>query len=254
MSYTYMEVVNDVLSEMNEVLLTQTTFPTAVNIQRSVKEMVNRAYFDVNNPNFKWPWLAVSTPQDNMYGNAYIETVAGTRWYLLNPASTGVDDDYGHVDYNTFVLTEEGVAGKTAPYTVRNLPYIETAEWRDHFGVSEEMNKHDSNSYEVPRRIIRSPDNRYVGLSPIPDDVYRIYFFAWDRPVKLVNYNDEIVLPDQYYGVLVARARYYAWQRKENPNQAAIAAEEYKDLLKGMKQQETMPAPEAFTDNRMRFV
>lgn len=254
MSYTYMEAVNDVLNEMNEVLLTDATFPTATNIQRSVKEFVNRAYFDLNNPINKWPWLAVSSPQNNFYGNTYIETVAGTRWYLANPSATTVNDDYGFIDWEHFSLTTEGVAGESAPYTVRNLPYMEIEEWRDMYATTEETNKYDSDSYTTPKRIFRSPDGRRFGISPIPDKVYRIYFYAYTRPVKLSLYDDEIVLPDQYYPVLIARTRYYAWQRKENPNQAAIALDEYKTGLSSMRQQEQLQGPDKFTDNRVRWV
>jgi len=254
MAITYLEVVNDVLSEMNEVLLTSSDFDNAVNIQRSIKEMVNRAYFDINNPVYKWPWLSVASPVNNFYGNTYIETVAGTRWYLLNPSATDVNEDYGYIDWDNISLTEEGVAGKTPPYIVRNLPYITVGEWKDHFAISEETNKHNASSYQTPKRIIRSPDNRQIGLSPIPDSVYRIYFYAYNRPVKLVNYNDVISIPDQYYGVLVARTRYYAWQRKENPQQAALAQEEYKVLLDGMRNQEITPSPDYVSDSRVRFV
>lgn len=254
MAYTYLQLVNDMLSEMNEVILTESTFSNAVNIQRTTKEVVNRAYFDLNNPQYKWPWLSAGESQDNMYGNTYIETVAGTRWYLLKDGSTSINTDYGHVDWDHFTLTEEGVAGKTAPYTVRNLTYTTVEEWRDWYGVSEETNKYNTESYATPRRILRSPDNRRFGLSPIPDEVYRIYFYAWNRPTALANAADVIAIPDQYYGVLLARTRYYMWQRKENAAQASIALEEYKEGLRGMKQQEIAPAPDYLSDNRIRSV
>ena len=254
MAITYMEVVNDVLSEMNEVLLTSSNFANATNIQRSVKEFVNRAYMDINNPNFKWPWLAVNESQNDFYGNTYVETVAGQRWYDLNPSATDINDSYGHVDWDHFSLTEEGVAGKSAPYTARSLPYVEIQEWRDMWAVSEEVNKYNTSSRTTPKRIFREPNGLRFGVSPIPDGIYRVYFYAWNRPVALENYDSVVALPDQYKSVLLARSRYYAWQRKENANQAAIAAEEYKDLLKGMRQQETAPTPDRFTDNRVRFV
>lgn len=254
MSTTYIDVVNDVLAEMNEVLLTSSNFDNAVNVQRSVKEMVNRAYFDINNPTNKWPWLSVASAQDNFYGNTYIETTAGERWYLLNNASTGVNDDYGHIDWDNFSITTEGVAGESAPYTVRNLSYTEIEEWKDHWSVSEERNKHDSTSYTTPYRVMRSPDGRRFGLSPIPDKVYRVYFWAYVRPTKLILSTDPIVMPDQYVSVLIARTRYYAWQRKENYQQAGIAEQEYKEGLNNMRKQELHPAPNKITDNRIRFV
>ena len=254
MATTYLEVVNEILAEMNEVLLTSTNFASATNIQLHTKQVVNKAYFDLNNPEYKWPWLSTAASQDDYYGNTYIETVAGTRWYLLKAGSADQNSDYGHIDWENFSLTNEGVAGKTAPYDIRNLPYVELNEWRDHWAVSEELDKSDGQTYAVPRRIIRNPDGRRFGISPIPKEVYRIYFYAYDRPTKLVNFDDEIAIPDQFSSVLVSRARYYAWQRKENPNQAAIAEEEYKKGLKAMRQQTIDQGPDNFTDNRIRYV
>jgi hypothetical protein len=252
MATQYISVVNDILGEMNEVRLTETAFPSATNIQASVKEFVNRAYLDMNNPNNKWPWLSVAPPQDKFYGNTSVETVAGTRWYLLNPAASDINHDYGFVDWNNFHLTTEGVAGEVYPYTVRNLPYIELNEWRDHYAPHEEGQ--NSSSFQVPRRVIRSPDNRRFGLSGIPDKAYKIYFWAYNRPVLLVNALDVLVIPDQYVPVLKARTRYYAWQRKENPNQAAIAEAEYKDGLMNMRKQELQSAPDRVVDSRTRWI
>lgn len=254
MSVTYLEVVNEILAEMNEVLLTSVNFASATNIQLHTKQALNKAYFDLNNPEYKWPWLSTATSQNDYYGNTYIETVVGQRWYLLKAGSADMNSDYGHIDWSNFSLTEEGVAGKTAPYQIRNLGYVELNEWRDHWGISEEQDKSNGMTYAIPRRIIRNPDGRRFGVSPLPKEVYRIYFYAWDRPVKLVNFDDEIAIPDQFASVLVSRARYYAWQRKENPNQAALADDEYKKGLKAMRQQTIDSAPDSFTDSRIRYV
>ena len=254
MALTFLEVVNDVLGEMNEVALTSSTFANATNIQRSVKDFVNRAYMDINNPTHKWPWLQAAVSQDNMYGNVYVETVAGQRWYLLKDGSADINSDYGHVDWEHFALTTEGVSGETAPYTARNLPYMEIEEWRDLYAVSEDTSKSQSTSYATPRRVLRNPDNRRFGVSPLPDKPYRIYFYAWERPAELTNHDDVFNIPDQYRQVLVARARYYAWQRKENPPQASIALDEYNKGMKGMRAREIAPAPDRMTDNRIRWV
>ena len=248
-----MEVVNEVLSELNEVQLTQSNFSAAKNIQNYVKLAVNRAYFDVNNPEFKWPWLAVAESQNEFYGNTYVETTAGTRWYLLNPAATEIDEDYNHVDWDNITLTTEGVAGATTPYDYKNLKYLPIGEWKERYALSELRDKGGEQVYGKPLRIFKNPDNRRFGLSPIPDGTYRIYFYAWDRPDQLVNYNDPINIPSQYFPVLVARARYFAWQRKENPSQAALALEDYLKGLRGMRQQELEASPSHFSDDRVRF-
>ena len=95
----------------------------------------------------------------------------------------------------------------------------EKLEWL-HFAISEATDKSDAQSYGVPLRIIRSPKNDKFGLSPIPDGVYRIYFFAYSQPTELTAHGDTVVFPQQYSTVLLARARYYIHQFKDNISQA----------------------------------
>jgi hypothetical protein len=253
MATTFLQVTNEVLSELNEVQLTAATFPSARSVQLHTQNAINKAYFDINNAKFKWPWLSTAASLNESYGNTYIESIAGQRWYLLKDASADINSDYGHVDWETFLLTEEGVAGKTAPYEQRDLRFTEIEEWKDHWLLNEEKDKSDSQVYGIPTKILANPDGRRFGLSPIPKGVYRIYFYAWNRPVKLTLQDDVVAIPDQFVSVLVSRARYYVWQRKENPQQAAIALEEYLQGLDEMTTQTIHQAPKDFTDTRVRF-
>lgn len=254
MTTTYLEVVNEVLGELNETELSSSNFASAKNIQATVKRLVARSYFDIYNPENKWPWLSAGPDLDGFYGNVYVETVAGQRWYDLNASRTGVDDDYGWVDWDHFTLTTNGVAGESAPYTVRKLDYMMLEDWRDYYSRQEEADAANTQVYSTPRRVIRNPNNYQFGLSGLPDKVYRVYFYAWNRPSKLVLWDDNVQLPDQYIPVLVARARYFAWQRKENPQQAALAMEDFKKGLRGMRETEIDGKPTSFTDDRVRFV
>ena len=62
---------------------------------------------------------------------------------------------------------------------------------------------------QLQLRVIRSSDGRRFGLSPIPDKVYNIHFFAYNRPTALSADTDTVLFPEQYKPVLLARARYY---------------------------------------------
>jgi hypothetical protein len=62
------------------------------------------------------------------------------------------------------------------------------------------------------------------------------------------------VFPDVYITVLLARARYYIHQFKENPQAAAFALDDYKRGLKLMKLHLMEPTPGYFKDDRVRFV
>ena len=189
-----------------------------------------------------------------MYGNVYVETVAGTRWYLLKSDSSSLTTDYSYIDWNNFLLTTVGVSGESAPHTIRNLRFTTTEEWKDYFRISQNKDDSDSQNYGVPSRVIKSPDNRKFGLSPIPDQVYRIWFYAYDLPTELSAHGDQIVFPNIYKPVLLARARYYVHQFKENPQASAFALDDYRRGLKLMKLHLLEPTPGYFKDDRIRFV
>ena len=175
--------------------------------------------------------------------NVYVETTAGTRWYELKESSSSITADYGSVDWDNFYLTTIGVSGASTPYTSRNLKFITTEEWKDHLRESENIDDADTQTYGEPKFIIRSPDARKFGVSPIPDKVYRVWFFAWDLPTALDAHGDATVFPDVYTPVLMARARYHFHQFKDAPQQAAFALEDYKKGLKQMRSALMNPTP-----------
>jgi hypothetical protein len=253
MAKTYLSLVNDLLVEINEPELTSVA--SAVGVQKQVSKCVNRAYFDIVDAVDNWAWLATNTPQNEYYGNTFIETVAGTRWYLLKAGSTSVDTDYDAVDWDRFTSTTEGVTGKTAPHTINKLSFITLDVWRNTYARNEELDKSSSSpAYGVPLRVIRSSDGRRFGLSPIPDDVYRIYFNAYNRPSELSNDTDEVLFPEQYKPVLLARARYYIYQFKDNIAQSQLALDEYKKGLQQMSDKLNSPQPKYMSDVRFTYL
>ena len=97
MATTYLQLTNELLRELNEVVLTSSTFSSAVGIQAHAKDCINRSYLDIVNEEPQWPFLATaeSGATDPMYGNVSVETTADTRWYELKAASSALKDDYG---------------------------------------------------------------------------------------------------------------------------------------------------------------
>ena len=252
---TYLDLTNTILRELNEVELTSASFAgSAKGIQKLVKDQINRAYFDICNAEDKWSFLALGDPANNYYGNTTIDTVAGTRWYNFLSGTSNVTTWYSHVDYDNITLTEEGVSGKSAPYEIRKLYPVTIEYWNKHFAISEASDKSDAQSYGIPQRIIRSPKNDKFGLSPIPDGVYSIYFFAYSQPTELSGQGDTVVFPKQYSTVLLARARYYMHQFKDNISQAQLADAEYKKGLRNMREQLIEPFPDSMVDDRIAVV
>jgi len=256
MAETYLNLCNTILRELNEVSLTSTNFASAIGVQAHVKDSINKAYLDIVNEEPQWPFLAagLSGSTDPMYGNVYIETVAGTRWFLLKSDSSSLTTDYGYIDWDNFLLTTVGVTGETAPHTVKNLRFTTTEEWKDYYRVGQNKDDADAQNYGVPDRVIQSPDLRKVGLSPIPDKVYRIWFYAYNLPTELSAHGDQIVFPNTYKPVLLSRASYYVNQFKENPQSAAFSLEDYKRGLRLMKLNLMESAPGYFKDDRIRIV
>lgn len=258
MATSYLDLTNELLRELNEVPLAAGDFTTAVGIQAYVKDCVNRSYFDIINEEPQWPFLSAPLPAlatyDPMLGNVVLQTIAGQRFYQLKVFSPNTTQDYSSIDWNTFYLTTEGVSGETAPYVSKNLRFTTTEEWKDYFRASENADNADQAVGGEPSRVIRSQDGRSFGLSPIPDKKYKVWFSAWVLPTKLTDHNDQVVFPEMYTSVLLAKARYYIWQFKDNPQSAAFALEDYKKGLDSMRSNLMEPVPSYFKDDRVRFI
>ena len=255
MATTFLELTNELLRELNEVVLTSSTFSSAVGIQAHAKDCINRSYLDIVNEEPQWTFLATgeSGATDPMYGNVSVDTVAGTRWYELKAASSSIINDYGSIDWDNFYLTTVGVSGESAPYVSKNLRFVTIEKWKDFRRARENADDADQAVGGEPNIVIRSPDSRKFGLSPIPDKVYKVWFFAFDLPTQLSAHSDAIVFPDLYKTVILSKARYYTHQFKDNPQMAAFALEDYKKGLKSMRENLIGTVPTFMSDDRVRF-
>ena len=246
MAKTYKAFVNELLVELNEPEVS--TVATGVGIQKQVANVVNRAYFDIVDSVDDWSWLSADVPDDPYYGNTIVPTVVGQRWYLNKSGSTNIDTDFDSVNWDMFTLEDTN-----SPYTINKLPFTTLTQWRSNYAQNEEAAAR-TNDYATPVRIIRSSDGRRFGLSPIPDKVYNIHFFAYNRPTALVADTDTVLFPEQYKPVLLARARYYLYQFKDNIAQSQLALDEYKKGLKNMADNLNSPQPQYMTDVRFTYL
>ena len=255
MATTYLELTNEVLRELNEVVVTSANFDSAIGIQSFVKDALNRALFDLANDEPQLPFFSagVSGSTDPFYGNVTVATVAGQRWYTLKASSSSITSDYAAVDWDDFYITTINVSGESAPYTSTGLKYLTLADWKRYYRDAENADDADSQSYGEPKYVYKSPDHRKFGLSPIPDKVYNVHFYAFEKPTALSAHGDTVVLPEQYTNVITSRVRYYVWQFKESPQQAAFALDDYRRAMKSMKSNLINPTPRVMTDDRRYF-
>ena len=255
MATSFLTLTNDVLRELNEIELTSATFASAKGIQKFVKDSINKSIKDIANEEPQLPFFSVAASggTDPFYGNVTVASVAGTRWYTLKAGSSSITTDYSSVDWDDFYITTISVSGESAPYVSKGLKFITLDDWTRYLRDSENQDDADSQNYGEPQYVIRSPDHRKFGLSPIPDKVYNVHFYAYNAPTALSAYGDEIVLPDQYANVITARTRYYVWQFKESPQQAAFALDDYKKGMRQMKSNLINPSPSYMSDDRRYF-
>jgi hypothetical protein len=255
MATTYLDLTNEVLRELNEIPLTSASFADAIGFQKFVKDTVNKSIFDIANEEPQLPFFSagVSGATDPFYGNVTVETVAGQRWYTLKAGSSSITTDYASIDWDDFYVTTINVSGETAPYVSKGLRFLTLDDWKRYYRDSENEDDANTQNHGEPKFVIKSPDNRKFGLSPIPDKVYNVHFYAFVRPTALSAYDDTMVLPEQYSNIVTARMRYYVWQFKESPQQAAFALDDYKKGMKYMKSNLMNPAPKYMTDDRRYF-
>ena len=255
MATTYLDLSNEVLRELNEVVLTSGSFASATGIQGFVKDAINKSLFDVANAEPQLPFFSagVSGSTDPFYGNVTVATVAGQRWYTLKASSSSITSDYAAVDWDDFYITTINVSGESAPYTSTGLKFLTLADWKRYYRDAENADDADTQNYGEPKYVYKSPDHRKFGLSPIPDKVYNVHFYAFEKPTALSSFSDEITMPDQYKNVLTSKARYYVHQFKDNLQQAAFALEDYKKAVRVMKSNLINPQPKYMTDDRRYF-
>ena len=255
MATTYLDLSNEVLRELNEVVLTSGSFASATGIQGFVKDAINKSLFDVANAEPQLPFFSagVSGSTDPFYGNVTVATVAGQRWYTLKASSSSITSDYSAVDWDDFYITTINVSGESAPFTSTGLKYLTLTDWKRYYRDAENADDANTQSYGEPKYVYKSPDHRKFGLSPIPDKVYNVHFYAFEKPTALSAFSDEITMPDQYKNVLTAKARYYVHQFKDNLQQAAFALEDYKKAVRVMKSNLINPQPKYMTDDRRYF-
>ena len=255
MATTYLTLSNEVLRELNEVQLTSSNFSDAVGIQAFVKESINRSLNDIANEEPQLPFFAAAASggTDPFYGNVTVATVAGTRWYVLKSGSSSITTDYSSIDWDDFYITTISVSGESAPYVSRGLKFVTLTDWRRYLRDSENSDDADTQKWGEPKYVIRSPDHRKFGLSPIPDKVYNVHFYAYTIPTALSAHGDAITLPDQYAPIIMAKTRYYVHQFKDNLQQAAFAMDDYIKGMRHMKSNLINPQPKVMTDDRTYF-
>lgn len=225
--YTFLEVVNLALREVNEIPMTEQQLTNARGLQQFAKESTNRAFFDISNESTKWPWLQQT--MDTPVEQEIRQLTQGTQWYDTETLVGGIRQE---PDWNTFLVTDKDLVTNdplVIPKVVKNLEFLTYDQWIERHRVDDFAGKQGE-----PKYIIKYSTNKY-GISPVPDGDYWITYNVRSSATRFTNASDVIPVPEEFITVLVSRIKYYLWLFRENDMQANFSLGEYREGLINMK-------------------
>ena len=212
---TYVALVNQLLTRLNEVTLATTGsgFTDVRNVQALAKQAVNNSIRNILQTGQEWPFLKTT----------YTQTLtAGTRLYDF-PA------DFATVDWDTFYIKKLGSASNTPSF----LPTISFEEYTQRYrGLDDQA---DSGSgISVPQRIYQTYESKF-GVTPVPNDAYQIEYVYWTFPADLTAHDDTAVIPDRFNHVVVDGAMMYMMRFRSNDQSAALHQQSLQEGIRSMR-------------------
>ena len=206
---TFLELINAVLREVNEVELT--TLASSRGIQTSVKDFINKSQRDIINSEVEWPFTVTA---------GTITTTAGTGEYA-KPAAAKT------IDFDSFTIQESVTTAE------KTLKYISFNEYLDL------LNEADTNpsggGQALPQYVYFTPDEK-IGLSPVPDlSTYTARYYYYSTHTDMVAATDTPAIPERFHDVIVNRARYYTHMLRSDTQFSQLALRDYEQGLGRMR-------------------
>lgn len=210
---TYLELVNEVLTQLNEVNLTESNFASARGIHASAKNGVRYAVKKINSQKFEWPFNATSGTQSLTPGQ-------GTYSW---PA------DYKRVDWNS-IFVNPPASGSAENTRVAQLEHITSEEYYHWYKANDDS---ETNAQGVPARVYEQHTGGF-GVQPIPDFDYEVTFKYWKKPDDISAYSDEVTIPSEYDYVIILGALSHMKMFKDDLEAFQIADKLFQDGIKDM--------------------
>jgi hypothetical protein len=229
--YTFLEVVNLALREVNEIPMTEQQLANARGLQQFAKEATNRAFFDISNESTKWSWLQLA--RDTPVEEEIRKLSDGQQWYDTETLTNGVRQE---PDWQSFLITDKDVTSTDPNVTsqpatlVRNLPVMTYDQWIANFRVKD----FDGANKGTPQYVIKYSDGKY-GFTPVPDGNYWVTYNVRSSATRFRLGTEVVPIPEEFITVLVSRIKYYLWLFRENDMQANFSLGEYREGLVNMK-------------------
>ena len=180
--------------------------------------------------------LTVSDFGDGKILDTTFVATASTSFLTLD------NDDANNLDVD-FVKVSENL-------TPKKLNYITYDEYRRKFLTTAQTNSSDN--YGTPDHVYRSQDGKF-GLYRIPDsDGYTINYEYWKTHSDLSATTDTPDIPARFHDVIIARAKYYIYQLRSDPQFTQFAAADYLAGVKRMRI-ELINSPTEMLDKRINL-
>ena len=132
----------------------------------------------------------------------------------------------------------------------KKLVYITYDDYRRRFLSTAQTN--NSDHYGTPDYVFKTQDDKF-GLYRVPDsDGYTINYEYWKTHSDLSSSTDTPDIPARFHDVLVARAKYYVYQLRSDPQFTQFADKDYREGIKRMRI-ELINSPTVMHDTRINF-
>jgi hypothetical protein len=229
MPSTYIDLCNKVLRRLNEVEIAVGDFPTVRGVQALVKDSIRSSIAKINQAEFEWPFNSAEHTQT---------LVAGQTEYTW-PTYFKV------VDWNSFQIQKDEALGAG----FKSLSVIDRDIW---------YKKSRDTDYEagtagrgIPDNVFPSHGNGY-GVTPSPNEAYRVRFRYYLNYSDLTNYNDVTRVPESFDSVVIDGALYHLYMFKDNIENAQAA---FMAFEAGIKNLQTLYINhyQSISDTRVRF-
>ena len=152
------------------------------------------------------------------------------------------NDDSNNLDVD-FVKVSENIPPK-------KLVYITYDDYRRRFLSTAQTN--NSDHYGTPDYVFKTQDDKF-GLYRVPDsDGYTINYEYWKTHSDLSGSTDTPDIPARFHDVVVARAKYYIYNLRSDPQFTQFADKDYREGVKRMRI-ELINAPSEMLDTRINL-
>ena len=200
MALTFIDLCNTTLRRLNEVEISEAGFSTTRGIQSLVKDAVRNSINNINQAHFEWPF------------NAAQETAT----LSIGSTEYSFPSTFKSIDWNSFQIIPDG----THETTNTRLKYIDRDEWYSKYRDADDNAA--TSGISKPAYAFNAHGFGF-GISPAPDQEYRIQFRYFKNETALEAHGDLTTIPDNFKYVIIDGAIYHMYMFKDNTEQAQLS-------------------------------